>query len=69
MHTMNRKNQIQTAKLAGISQGYLSKILAGKANATIDVLEKVADAQGIKISSLIKQIAQKKQNIKKEVAA
>ena len=54
---MNKQTQIQVARKAGISQGYLSKILAGTANPTIDVLKKVSLASGIKLSDLLKKLA------------
>lgn len=55
MHIMDKKTQKQIADEAGITQGYLSKILSGQANPTIDILKKVSKASGIKLSSLINQ--------------
>lgn len=46
------KNQL--AKLAGISQSYISDLEAGKKNPTIEVLEKICEALGITIIDLLK---------------
>jgi HTH-type transcriptional regulator, repressor for puuD len=45
------KNQL--AKLAGISQSYVSDIEAGKKNPTLDVLDRICSALGMSVVQLL----------------
>ncbi len=47
--------QGQLAELAGVSLNTLSRIESGKANPTIDVIEKIAEILGLKLELKIKQ--------------
>jgi transcriptional regulator with XRE-family HTH domain len=71
MHIMNKKKQIEIAAHAGITQGYLSKVLSGDAgNPTIGVLLKISDGYGISVQSLLKKISKNKaQKAEKKRAA
>lgn len=45
------KNQL--AKIAGISQSYVSDLESGKKNPTVEILEKICDALGITVIDLL----------------
>lgn len=48
--------QKQLSKMTGISQGKLSKIENGEANPTLKVMSKIANALGMNISLVPKQV-------------
>lgn len=48
--------QKQLSKMTGISQGKLSKIETGEANPTLKVMSKIANALGMNISLVPKQV-------------
>ena len=55
MHSMKntRITQAQIAKRSGVTQGFLSKYLSGKADPSVKTLKRISKATGIKISDLI----------------
>jgi transcriptional regulator with XRE-family HTH domain len=46
-------NQAEVADRAGIDQGYVSKLMHGKANTTLDTIDKLAGALGVDSSDLM----------------
>lgn len=48
----NGLTQERLALMVGLERSYLAKVEAGKKNASIDVLEKIADGFGISLAEL-----------------
>lgn len=54
-----RLKQSEAARLTGLNQGYISRVLRGLTNPTVDVVKKLADAYDVSMGELLDHIAEK----------
>ena len=52
----SKLSQKKFSLMVNIERGYLSKIEKGKRNATIDIIEKIADGLDVSLSELFKDV-------------
>ena len=56
MRKVNGLSQTKLALMVGVERSYLARVEAGSRNASIDVLEKIADGFGMSLSEFFSGI-------------